>query len=99
MMAGIMINRQAVCIGHDFEGMTLNYFWNFLLQEYIPAHECELSEDEIIQIKDEIENKKDHIYIIETDPVSGKKRLKWSFIYAKSFFMFSNRSKYEFNGL
>lgn len=51
MMAGIMINRQAICIGHDFEGMTLNYFWNFLLQEYIPAYECELSEDEIIQIK------------------------------------------------
>lgn len=99
MMAGIMINRQAICIGHDFNGMTLEYFWNFLLQEYIPAYEYELTEDEIIQIKDGIENKKDYIYVTEKAPVSGKKRLKCSFIYAKPFFIFSDRPKYEFDGL
>ena len=99
MMAGIMINRQAICVGHDFDGMTLEYFWNFLLQEYIPAYEYELTEDEIIQIKDGIENKKDHIFIMETDQDSGKKRLKVSFAYVKPFFIFLDRPKYEFDGL
>lgn len=93
MMAGIMINRKAVCMGHDFDGMTLEYFWNFLLQEYIPAYKCELTENEIIQIKDGIENKKDHIYVTKTDLVSEKKRLKWCFIYAKPFFYVFKQTK------
>ncbi len=99
MMSGIMINRQAICVGHDFDGMTLEYFWNFLLTEYIPAYKDELSNKEIAQIKDGIKNKKDHIFVIGTDQDSGKKRLKVSFAYVKPYFIFSNRPKYEFDGL
>ena len=50
MMSAICIDRRAVCAGHDFEGMTLEYFWNFLLTEYIPSFADELSEEEIRQI-------------------------------------------------
>lgn len=52
MMSAIRIDRRAVCAGHDFEGMTLEYFWNFLLTEYIPAFADELSEEEIRQIRE-----------------------------------------------
>ena len=44
-MAAIAIDRHVVCMEHDFNGMTLEYFWNFLLNEYIPAYRDELSEE------------------------------------------------------
>lgn len=47
MMAAIAIDRHVVCMEHDFNGMTLEYFWNFLLNEYIPAYRDELSEEDI----------------------------------------------------
>ena len=46
MMAAISIDRHVVCMEHDFNGMTLEYFWNFLLNEYIPAYRDELSEED-----------------------------------------------------
>ena len=45
MMAAIAIDRHVVCMEHDFNGMTLEYFWNFLLNEYIQAYRDELCKD------------------------------------------------------
>ena len=64
MMAAISIDRHVVCMEHDFNGMTLEYFWNFLLNEYIPAYRDELSEEDISQIHKGIREKKDPVCII-----------------------------------
>lgn len=62
MMAAICIDRWAVCVGHDFDGMTLEYFWDFLQTEYIPAFSDELSKEEIQQIYEGIKNEQSHIF-------------------------------------
>lgn len=99
MMAAIVIDRRVACAEHDFNGMTLDYFWNFLLNEYIPAYKEELTDGEIQQIHKGIEDKKDHIYIGEAiNPKNGKRRFAHSFVYAKPFMFFGEELKYEFNG-
>lgn len=47
MMAAIIVDGKPVCLKHDFEGMTLEYFWDFITNEFIPAYKNELSADEI----------------------------------------------------
>ena len=99
MMAAISIDRHVVCMEHDFNGMTLEYFWNFLLNEYIPAYRDELSEEDILQIQKGIEEKKDHIYTCEiTNPETGRKRFCHSFVYANPYISFGRQPKYEFDG-
>ena len=99
MMAAIAIDRHVVCMEHDFNGMTLECFWNFLLNEYIPAYRDELSEEDILQIQKGIEEKKDHIYTFEiTNPETGRKRFRHSFVYANPCICFGRQSKYEFDG-
>ena len=99
MMAAIAIDRHVVCMEHDFNGMTLEYFWNFLLNEYIPAYRDELSEEDISQIQKGIEEKKDHIYTCElTNPETGRKRFGHSFVYANPYIPFGGHPKYEFDG-
>lgn len=63
MMAGIVIDNKVVCREHDFNGMNLDYFLGFLLNEYIPAFRYELSNEEIEQIYQGVKDKKDHIFI------------------------------------
>lgn len=99
MMSAICIDRRVVCAGHDFEGMTLEYFWNFLLTEYIPAFADELSEEEIRQIHQGIENKQSHIFIGDiVNPQTGRHRFSHSFVYANPFFFFSKHPEYVFDG-
>ena len=99
MMAAISIDRHVVCMEHDFNGMTLEYFWNFLLNEYIPAYRDELSEEDILQIHKGIEEKKDHIYTFEIiNTETGIKKLGHSFVYANPYFSFGRQPKYEFGG-
>ena len=98
MMAAIAIDRHVVCMEHDFNGMTLEYFWNFLLNEYIPAYRDELSEEDISQIHKGIEEKKDHIYTCEINPETGRKRFGHSFVYANPYIPFGGHPKYEFDG-
>ena len=100
MMAAISIDRHVVCMEHDFKGMTLEYFFFFLLNEYIPAYKDELSDADIEQIHKGIKEKKDHIYTCEiTNPETGKKRFNHSFVYANPYIPFGGHPKYEFNGL
>lgn len=99
MMAGISIDRHVVCMEQDFKGMTLEYFWDFLMNEYIPAHKDELTQDEINQILKGIAEKKDHIYISEVvNPKTGRSHFKHSFVYANPYIPFSNVPEYEFDG-
>lgn len=99
MMAAISIDRHVVCAEHDFNGMTLEYFWNFLLNEYIPAYRDELTDEDIQQIHKGIEEKKDHIYVSEiVNPKNGKRRFKHSFVYANPFMFWGEHPKYEFDG-
>lgn len=99
MMSAIVIDRKVACAEHDFHGMTLEYFWQFLLNEYIPAYKEELTDNEIRQIHEGIRNKKDHIYIGEIiNPKNGKKRFSHSFVYANPFLFFGDEPKYEFDG-
>ena len=98
MMAAISIDRHVVCMEHDFNGMTLEYFWNFLLNEYIPAYRDELSEEDISQIHKGIEEKKDHIYTCEINPETGRKKFGHSFVYANPCILFGRQLKYEFDG-
>lgn len=71
MMAAISIDRHVVCMEHDFNGMTLEYFWNFLLNEYIPAYRDELSDEDISNIIEESMSvasaSVDHIRVIEVN--------------------------------
>lgn len=98
-MAAISIDRRVVCMEHDFNGMTLEYFWNFLLNEYIPVYRDELSEEDILQIHKGIEEKKDHIYTCEiTNPKTGRKRFCHSFVYVNPYIPFGGQPKYEFDG-
>lgn len=99
MMSAIVIDRKVVCAEHDFNGMTLEYFWNFLLNEYIQAYREELTDSEIQQIHNGIESKKDHIYIGEImNPKNNKRRFSHSFVYASPFLFFGESPKYEFDG-
>lgn len=89
MMSAIVIDRKVVCAEYDFNGMTLDYFWSFLLNEYIPAYQDELTVEEIKQIYQGIEEKKDHIHIGEIiNPKTEKKRFSHSFVYACPFLFF-----------
>ena len=97
MMAGILIDGNIVCFEHDFNGMTLEYFKNFLLNEYIPAYKDELIENEIMQIHKGIKEQKDHIYIFKNRQQNDKKKLTHTFTYAKPL-LFFNKSNCEFSG-
>ena len=47
----------------------------------------------------EIEEKKDHIYVSEiVNPKNGKRRFKHSFVYANPFMFWGEHPKYEFDG-
>lgn len=94
MMAAIIVDGKPVCLKHDFEGMTLEYFWDFITNEFIPAYKNELSADEIAQVEKDIKNKQSRIYIISDGG------LKHTLIYVNPFIIFSKHiADYEFDGL
>lgn len=62
MMAAIWVDG-CVIKEHDFNGMTLEYFLNFVRYEFIPAYRDELSEEDIKRLYDQLEKKKTRIAI------------------------------------
>lgn len=96
MMAGIVIDNKVVCREHDFNGMNLDYFWSFLLNEYIPAFRNELSNDEIDQIHQGIKDKKDHIFIGTSEHC--KKRFTHSFVFENPMITFGWQPQHDFDG-
>lgn len=103
MMSAITINRKPVIFGHDHDGLTPEYFWQFLLNEYIPAYQEELTDNEVAQIHKGIEEKKDHIYIWEYNSDGSKKCMTHTLIYARPCFTFDMSSEFkpicDFSGL
>lgn len=94
MMAAICIDRKAVCAEHDHNGMTIEYFYQFIENEFIPAYRDELTEDMLTQIHKGISEKSTHIFVKNE---SGK--LAHSLVFATPFMFYSERPKYEYNGM
>ena len=69
---GIKVDRRIVLAGFNFKGMSLEYFHEFLKNEFIPAYREELSESEIQQIMKGIEEKKDRIWIFKNTETGRK---------------------------
>lgn len=94
---GIKVDRRIVLAGFNFKGMSLEYFHEFLKNEFIPAYREELSENEIQQIMKGIEEKKDRIWIFKNTETGRKLTHTFTF-YDNVGFMPGYEVNYEFDG-
>ena len=94
MMTAICIDRKAVCVEHDHNGMTLEYFHQFIENEFIPAYKNELTDNMILQIQKAIAEKSTHIFVKNE---SGK--MVHSLVFTKPFISYSKHPEYEYNGI
>jgi hypothetical protein len=59
----ICIDRKPVAMTCDYNGISNNYFYDFIRNEVYPAYIDEFTEEDIKVIESQMKNNKDHIYL------------------------------------